>query len=76
MQLEILNPEGALYTGEVDSVKLPGAQGQFQVLNNHAPLVSSLAEGTIVCKTKEGEKTFDIKSGVAEVLQNKVIVLV
>lgn len=76
MQLEILNPEGTLYTGEVDSVKLPGAQGEFQILNSHAPLVSSLTEGTIVCQTKEGNKTFDIKSGVAEVLQNKVIVLV
>ena len=42
MQLEILSPEKILFTGEVDSVIFPGSQGKFQILNNHAPIISSL----------------------------------
>ncbi|MCB0737955.1 MAG: ATP synthase F1 subunit epsilon [Bacteroidetes bacterium] len=76
MQIEILTPEETLFAGEVTSLKLPGAKGEFQVLNNHAPIISTLTKGTVVCTTKEGEKRFEITSGVAEVMNNKVIVLV
>ena len=47
MYLEIVSPETTLFKGEVDSVSVPGANGEFEMLNNHAPVVSVLKEGTI-----------------------------
>jgi F-type H+-transporting ATPase subunit epsilon len=47
MILEIITPENKLYSGEVDMVTLPGVDGSFQLLNNHAPIVSTLAAGTV-----------------------------
>jgi len=47
MYLEIVSPEAVLFSSEVDSVTVPGVEGQFQMLNNHAPIVSILQEGTI-----------------------------
>ena len=47
MILEIITPEYKLYSGEVDIVTLPGVDGSFQLLNNHAPIVSTLAAGTV-----------------------------
>lgn len=76
MQLDILTPEGKLFSGEVHSVKLPGTSGRFEVLRNHAPILSSLEQGTIVAKTSEGEQTFEVSGGIAEVLHNKINVLV
>lgn len=76
MQLEILTPDKALFSGEVTSVILPGSKGQFEVLKNHAALVSSLDKGMIKVKTIEGRtETFMIEGGVVEVLNNKVSVL-
>lgn len=76
MNIEILSPESKLFQGETSSVFFPGSDGQFQVLNNHAPMISSLGQGQILVKTPDGEKSFDIESGVVEVLNNKIIVLV
>ena len=50
MYLEIVSPEATLFAGEVDSVIVPGSAGYFQMLNNHASIVSSLKEGVV--KTK------------------------
>ena len=47
MYLEIITPEKTLFKGEVDSVFFPGSSGDFQVLNNHAPIVSSLKQGEV-----------------------------
>lgn len=47
MILEIITPENKLYSGEVDVVTLPGVDGSFQLLNNHAPIVSTLGAGTV-----------------------------
>ena len=47
MYLEIVTPEAVLFTSTVDSVSVPGINGQFQMLNNHAPIVSILKEGTV-----------------------------
>ncbi len=47
MQLEIITPEEKVYSGEVDMVTLPGVDGSFQILNNHAPIISTLAAGDI-----------------------------
>ena len=75
MQLEILTPDKTVFSGEVDSVTLPGSGGQFQILKNHAALVSSLEKGNVKVKTNEGEKQFEITGGVVEVLNNKIVVL-
>ena len=76
MHLDILTPDKKLFSGEVISVLVPGAAGQFQVLNNHAPIISTLIKGKVKIKTKEGEQSFDVNSGVIEVLKNNVVVLV
>lgn len=75
MYLEIVTPDKTLFNGEVESVKFPGTAGKFEILNNHAPLISSLERGTITVKTKNGEEAFEISSGIVEVLQNKIVVL-
>lgn len=76
MHLEILTPDKALFSGEVESVNLPGSKGQFEVLKNHAALISSLDKGTIKVKNFDGSLvTFEVKGGVVEVLNNKVVVL-
>jgi len=89
MKLEIVSPEAQLFSGEVLSVTVPGALGSFQILNNHAPIVSNLIQGLIkiqgkivldeVNKSKfiqEGHNTYlDIRSGVIEMNDNKVILL-
>ncbi len=78
MKLEILSPERSLYKGEVESVTFPGTLGMFTVLNDHAPLISSLKEGIIKYKmTNDGvEKELSIKKGFVEVRQNEVSVCV
>ncbi|WP_452220009.1 F0F1 ATP synthase subunit epsilon [Lacinutrix salivirga] len=51
MYLEIVSPEAKLFSSEVDSVTVPGVNGEFEMLNNHAPIVSLLKEGTIKINT-------------------------
>lgn len=75
MQVDILTPDKVLFSGEANSVKLPGSLGQFEVLNNHAPLVSSLNAGNIRVRSAEGDQNFAIKGGVVEVTKNKIVVL-
>lgn len=47
MHLEVVSPEAVLFSSEVDSIAVPGTNGEFQMLNNHAPIVSTLKEGTV-----------------------------
>ncbi len=76
MLLEIITPDETLYSGEVSLVQLPGIDGSFEILNNHAPLISALAKGKIkYIDTEEKTKFIEIKGGVIEVLKNKVLVL-
>lgn len=75
MNLSIMTPDREVYTGEVSSVTVPGTLGMFQVLENHAPIISILSNGTIKVKTSEGVKTFEAQGGVIEVLNNKIIIL-
>ena len=76
MQLEIITPDKKVFSGDVKSVTVPGKNGTFQVLNNHAPIISTLIKGKMKYVTlTEGEKVLPVKSGVIEVLKNKVIVL-
>ncbi|MEO6167670.1 MAG: ATP synthase F1 subunit epsilon [Chitinophagales bacterium] len=76
MHLDILTPEKKVFSGEADAVSFPGTAGAFQVLNHHAPLISSLKEGKIKVRIKKEERFYTIKSGFVEVLKNKVTVLV
>lgn len=75
MQLEILTPEKKVFAGEVSLVTFPGAEGSFQVLDDHAPMISLLKEGSVEYKGKDGSQNVKISGGVVEVLRNKVIVL-
>ncbi len=76
MYLEIITPEKKLFSGDVESVKLPGADGSFGVLNNHAPIIATLKKGTVkITDAKKQVENFEINGGVVEVLKNKVIVL-
>lgn len=75
MNLEILTPDKALYSGDAESVLLPGSSGTFEILNNHAPIVSRLKAGTIRVRTKEGDQNYEIKGGIVEMLDNKIVIL-
>ena len=75
MYLEIVTPDQKVFEGEVISVSFPGTDGSFQVLNNHAPLLSTLKKGTIIYKDKKNEYDVIVDGGVVEVLNNKVVVL-
>ena len=76
MILRIVSPERVIYKGEVQMVKLPGTVGQFTVLENHAPLVSTLTPGEIVYIGSEEEKGVQIRGGVVEVRDNNVVVCI
>lgn len=76
MNLEIITPDSSVFTGEVSLIQLPGIDGSFEILNNHAPLISVLKEGKVKIKNDKGqEQFFEIKGGVIEVLKNKVLIL-
>jgi len=75
MTLNILTPETKVFTGEVDSVQLAGSDGKFEILNNHAPMIATIVEGTVKIKSAAGKQEFKIKSGIVEVLKNNVSVL-
>lgn len=90
MLLEIITPEATLLNSEVNSVSVPGMNGEFQMLNNHAAIVSLLVNGTVKFKggsvkieeefqdkftKKDGEYLLSINSGTIEMKNNKVIIL-
>jgi F-type H+-transporting ATPase subunit epsilon len=77
MKLIALTPEKELYQGEITSVRLPGVDGQFELLNNHAPIVAALAEGEVRIIEASGERmTFNIVKGFVEVINNEVSLLI
>jgi len=75
MKVDIITPDRKVFSGEATAVTFPGSEGQFQVLNDHAPLVSTLGQGPIVVQGATGQQTFTVDGGVVEVLQNNVLVL-
>jgi F-type H+-transporting ATPase subunit epsilon len=90
MYLEIVSPEATLFSGDVESVAVPGINGEFEMLNNHAPTVSLLKEGHVKIygdiqldeevedKFTKGEKRgtwLAINSGTIELKDNKIVVL-
>ena len=75
LQLRIVSPEKVEFTGEVESVKVPGTQGNFEILTNHAPIISTLEKGKVVYVLDGGEKkSIDIIGGFVEVQKNVVSV--
>ncbi|MEN6454428.1 MAG: ATP synthase F1 subunit epsilon [Prolixibacteraceae bacterium] len=76
MYIEIITPDKRLYTGEVHRVKLPGTQGYFEILNNHAPIISTLEKGQIKVTDVDNKITLiDITGGLVEAKNNKIVVL-
>ncbi len=76
MFLEIITPDKKVYSGEVEAVKLPGAEGSFGVLDNHAPIIAALKKGTVkVTDSNKNVENFEINGGVVEVLNNNIIIL-
>ncbi len=77
MYLEIITPDKKVFEGEVSLIQLPGSKGAFEMLNNHAPIISTLEKGTIKIKEEDGnEQLFEVDGGVIENKANKIIVLV
>lgn len=76
MHLVIRTVEKEIFSGKVERVQLPGSMGSFEVLLNHAPLVSSLVKGVVRYRDSIGMHNVSIDSGVVEVLSNRVKVLV
>ncbi|MGF1638597.1 MAG: ATP synthase F1 subunit epsilon [Cyclobacteriaceae bacterium] len=75
LHLEIITPEKQVFDGEVISATFPGSKGSFQVLHNHAPIISALDKGLVVYDTGQLRKGVMISGGMVEVLNNKIIVL-
>lgn len=75
MRLEIITPDKVLFEGEVDAATFPGSKGSFQVLKNHAALISSLDAGKVIVKSAKEVTDIMINGGIVEVLNNNIIVL-
>jgi F-type H+-transporting ATPase subunit epsilon len=75
MVLEIVTPDSKVFDGEITSITLPGIEGSFQILNNHAPVVSALGTGKLVVVSANETIEYNLNGGVVEMNNNKVIVL-
>lgn len=76
LYIEVITPSKIVYKGNIESVTVPGVKGSFQVLKNHAPLISVLDMGLVKLKENENStKYFATSGGTVEVLNNKVLVL-
>ena len=77
MQLEILTPEHKVFSGNVYGIQLPGVEGSFEILENHAPMIASLGKGRMkILKDKNSTESYEISSGFVEVLNNHASVLI
>ena len=72
LQLKIVSPEKVEYDGAAERILVPGTMGQFEILNDHAPIISTLQKGTVEYVNKEGKTSLEIQSGFVEVQKNKV----
>lgn len=76
MKIEVITPEKKVFEGDIKSIRVPGKKGSFQVLKDHAPIISTLESGLVIMVDSEGvEKILDISGGVIEVKANKIILL-
>lgn len=77
MKVKITKPDITLYDGDAKLIQLPGTGGLFEILNNHAPIISSLTRGTLrIVDDNNQELTFDIRGGVVKGQQNDLMILV
>lgn len=77
MKVKITKPDATIFDGEAKLVQLPGTGGKFEILDNHAPIISSLAKGSVRLVLADGtEETFDIRGGVVKSQQNDMMILV
>jgi len=75
--LEIVTPEKKLFAGDIKLIRLPGSKGSFEILNMHAPIISTLEKGQIKVVEENGsEQFFEVNRGIVECVDNNVIVLV
>ena len=76
MKIEIITPDKKIFEGEIKSVRVPGKKGSFQVLKDHAPIISTLENGSVrIVDQENNEIIYEISGGVIEVKANKVILL-
>lgn len=76
MLLEIISPDKNLFSGEVVLVQVPGSKGSFEILKNHAPIISTLEHGVIRILTSNGDESYyEVDGGVIEAKNNKIIIL-
>lgn len=74
MKLTIVTPEKTVFEGTATGVIVPGTKGAFEVLDHHAPIISSLQAGVVTVRTTDGDSEFAIRSGFMEVSNNEVSV--
>ena len=72
LKLKIVSPERVVYDDVIDSIVVPGTLGQFEILENHAPIISTLEKGQVRFRTPQGEQTLDITTGFVTVKKNQV----
>jgi len=72
LQLKIVSPEKVEYDGAAERILVPGTMGQFEILNDHAPIISTLQKGTVEYLNKEGKTSLEIQGGFVEVQKNQV----
>lgn len=72
LKLKIVSPEKVIYDGMIESLKVPGTLGSFEVLDHHAPIISSLTKGIVEYKNKEGVSTLNVDGGFVEVKKNEI----
>ena len=76
MLVDIITPDKELFSGDILSIELPGSDGSFEILNNHAPIIATLSGGKITIALENGKKqSFEVNGGVIEMQNNKIIVL-
>ncbi len=77
MQLEVLTPGKNIFSGEIKVIKVPGSKGSFEILHNHAAIVSTLSKGDVKIETDKGEIIhYKIKGGVVEMKNNHIVLLI
>ena len=72
LNLKIVSPEKVEYDGAAERILVPGTMGQFEILNDHAPIISTLQKGTVEYFNREGKSSLEIQGGFVEVQKNQV----
>lgn len=75
MNLKIITPERLIFEGEADLVQLPGNDGLFEILKNHAPMIAALKKGKVKIGNNNEYNHIEINGGIVEVLNNEILVL-